>query len=169
MKKEKLIELGISEELAGKVLELHNTAVKELNGQVTTLKADLKTAQDTAKKFEGIDIENVKKTEYERGKKEASGEFEKYKYDRAVEDELKKFGAKNTKAVRALLDMDKVKFNKDGQLEGLSEQLESAKKDNDYLFSTDDGKPSFAGGTGGKGNAAEADATLRAAMGLKAE
>ena len=37
MKKEKLIELGVSEEIAGKVLELHNGAVKELEGQVTKL------------------------------------------------------------------------------------------------------------------------------------
>ncbi len=169
MKKEKLIELGLSEEVAGKVLELHNTAVKDLNGKVTTLTNDLKTAQDVAKKFEGIDIENVKKTEYERGKKEVSDEFTKYKYDRTVDDALSKAGAKNTKALRALLDMEKVKLSKDGQLEGLSEQIDSIRKDNDYLFEADDGKPSFAGGTNGNGNATEADATLRAAMGLKAE
>ena len=163
MKKEKLIELGLSEEASEKVLELHNTALKDLNGRVTALTKDLKTAQEAAKKFEGIDMENVKKTEYERGKKEASTEFEKYKFDRAVQDELTKAGVRNAKAAAALLDMDKVKMA-DGQLQGLSEQIEGIRKDNGYLFH-EDTKPRFAGGASGGGT--QADAGLRAAMGLK--
>ncbi|MBQ7976557.1 MAG: phage scaffolding protein [Clostridia bacterium] len=169
MKKEKLIELGVSEEIAGKVLELHNGAVKELEGQVTKLKGELKTAQDTAKKFEGIDIETVKKEEYERGKSEVSKEFDAYKQETALGAALAKAGSKNNKAVKALLDMDKVTF-KDGKFEGLDEQLENIKKDSDYLFNKeDDGKPTFAGKTGGDNGPAAEGATLRAAMGLKTE
>ena len=53
--------------------------------------------------------------------------------DFAVEDELRKFGAKNNKAVRALLDMDAVTF--DGEkLQGLIEQLEQLRKENGFLF-----------------------------------
>ena len=167
MKKEKLIELGISEELADKVLALHTGAVKDLEGQVKTLKGDLKTAQDTAKKFEGIDIEKVKKEEYERGKSEISKECESYKQEHALSAALSKAGAKSDKAVKALLDMDKVTY-KDGKFEGLDEQLEAIKKDSDYLFNKeDDGKPTFTGKTGGDGGPASENATLRAAMGLK--
>ena len=167
MKKEKLIELGVPEETCDKVLELHTGAVKELEGQVTKLKGDLKTAQDAAKKFEGIDIETVKKEEYERGKSEISKEFDAYKQEHALSDALSKFGARNLKAVKALIDMEKVTF-KDGKFEGLSEQLEAIKKDSDYLFkSEDNGKPKFADKTGGDGGAEGESATLRAAMGLK--
>lgn len=153
MKKEKLIELGVPEEVCDKVLELHNGTVKELEGQVTKLKGDLKTAQDTAKKFEGIDIENVKKEEYERGKNEVTKELEAYKKETALGAALSKAGSKNNKAVKALLDMEKVTF-KDGKFEGLDEQLEAIKKDSDYLFNKeDDGKPKFVDKTGGTGGA----------------
>lgn len=169
MKKEKLIELGVPEEIAGKVLELHNGVVKELEGQVGKLKGDLKTAQDTAKRFEGIDIEKVKKDEYERGKSEVSKEFDAYKQENALSAALSKAGAKNDKAVKALLDMEKVTY-KDGKFSGLDEQIEAIRKDSDYLFNKeDDGKPKFAGKTGGNDSAAPENATLRAAMGLKSE
>jgi hypothetical protein len=44
-------------------------------------------------------------------------------------------GAKNTKALRALLDMEKIKYEND-TLSGLDEQIEAIKKDNDFLFET---------------------------------
>lgn len=46
---------------------------------------------------------------------------------------LTKGGALNSKATKALLDMDAIKFD-DGKLTGLDEQLETVKKDNPYLF-----------------------------------
>ena len=48
--------------------------------------------------------------------------------DFAISNALKDAGAKNTKATLALLDMDKVSVDEDGQLFGLSEQLEKLQK-----------------------------------------
>ena len=47
---------------------------------------------------------------------------------------MKDAGAKNTKAVLALLDLDKVSVDEDGQLFGISEQLEELQKTDAYLF-----------------------------------
>ena len=64
----------------------------------------------------------------------------KQKYDKdteALKTELKqaKFnGAKNTKAVRALLDLDSLELDENGGLSGLSQQLESLRADNGFLF-----------------------------------
>src|SRR5699024_12596363 len=56
------------------------------------------------------------------------------KKDYEIAAALSKAGAKNDKAVKALLDTEKVNFDDDGKLIGLSEQLEAVKKDNDFLF-----------------------------------
>lgn len=54
--------------------------------------------------------------------------------DNAVNTALAAVGAKNTKAVKALLDMTKVKLGEDGELNGLDEQLELVQKTDSYLF-----------------------------------
>ena len=53
--------------------------------------------------------------------------------DFAVENELRGFGAKSSKAVRALLDLGGVEL-KDGEAVGLKEQLERLREEQGYLF-----------------------------------
>ncbi len=72
------------------------------------------------------------------------------KLDFAIEKALTVAKAKNTKAVKALLDMDKVKLDGD-QLLGIDEQLKALQQSDPYLFG-DAGK--VGGGTNppGAGN-----------------
>lgn len=65
--------------------------------------------------------------------------------DYAIDSELTKVGAKNLKAVKALLDNEKIVV-KDGQIVGLNEQLEALKKSDAYLFNETQPKPSGKGG-----------------------
>lgn len=141
MKKEELTALGVAEDAAEKI-------IKAFDKETKTLKGDLKAANEKLEKYSDIDIDAEKASEYERGKSEVQADFDKYKNDRAIDDVLLKSGARNSTAVKALLDMDKVSF-KDGKPEGLAEQLEALKKDSGYLFETDSKKPSFADKTGG--------------------
>ena len=60
-------------------------------------------------------------------------ELERVKLDGALEVALLKSGAKNTKAVRALMDIGSLSF-KDGVLSGFSEQLAAVRRENGYLF-----------------------------------
>ena len=53
--------------------------------------------------------------------------------DGALETAMAKSGAKSTKALRGMLDMEKIQY-KDGALSGFDEQLEQIKSENDYLF-----------------------------------
>ena len=53
--------------------------------------------------------------------------------DIALDLSLIKAGARSTKALRGLLELDKIKLDGD-ELLGLSEQLEQVKKENSYLF-----------------------------------
>ena len=96
------------------------------------------------------------------GKQEAhKATITQMKRDSAIESALTSAKARNTKAVRALLDEGKLVLNDDGTLSGIKEQIEAVKKDNAFLFDSSDddnngggngGKPFF-GGSNPKGGA----------------
>ena len=60
-------------------------------------------------------------------------EMEELRTDFAVDKELTGLGAKNLKAVKALLDMDALRASEDSQAE-LTRQLEEIRRENGYLF-----------------------------------
>ena len=96
----------------------------------------------------------------------------------AIDLALTKAGAKNNKAVKALLDDAKITLNEKGEVVGLTEQLDSVRKDADYLFEAKSGgqdnpntnnnpnKPSFGNGNQSGGSGGTADEALRRAFGL---
>lgn len=148
MKREDLKKLGLEDEAIESVMKLHGQTVNGLQEQVTTLQAseanlksqnvkhekDLKTLQK-----DNGDNETLKQTikDLQKQNADAKAEFEQQlvgmQRDSAIEKALATSGAKNTKAVKALLDADKIVF-KDGELSGLAEQLEAYKQSDPYMF-----------------------------------
>ena len=120
------------------------------------------------------------KTKYEELLKTQKADKEKYEADLlenrksyAIDLALTKAGARNNKAVKALLDDKKITVADNGEVSGISEQLDTIRKDADYLFdakpaeqnNTNPLKPTF--GTGNQQNAGgQADQSLRKAFGL---
>ncbi len=111
----------------------------EINDVNKTLKEQLEAANKQIEGFKGLDIEGVKKaaeewkTKAEKAEAEAKTRIETLQFDHALESALLGARAKNAKAVKALIDADALKL-KDGEIIGLSEQLEKLKADNDFLF-----------------------------------
>lgn len=148
MKREDLKKLGLEDEAIESVMKLHGQTVNGLQEQVTTLQAseanlksqnekhekDLKTLQK-----DNDDNETLKQTikDLQKQNADAKAGYEKQlvgmQRDSAIEKALATSGAKNTKAVKALLDADKIVF-KDGELSGLAEQLEAYKQSDPYMF-----------------------------------
>lgn len=148
MKREDLKKLGLEDEAIESVMKLHGQTVNGLQEQVTALQAseanlksqnekhekDLKTLQK-----DNADNETLKQTikDLQKQNADAKAEFEQelvgMQRDSAIEKALATSGAKNTKAVKALLDADKIVF-KDGELSGLAEQLEAYKQSDPYMF-----------------------------------
>lgn len=148
MKREDLKKLGLEDEAIESVMKLHGQTVNGLQEQVTALQAseanlksqnekhekDLKTLQK-----DNDDNETLKQTikDLQKQNADAKAGYEKQlvgmQRDSAIEKALATSGAKNTKAVKALLDADKIVF-KDGELSGLSEQLEAYKQSDPYMF-----------------------------------
>ena len=67
----------------------------------------------------------------------------------ALEGALTNAKSKNNKALKALLNMDNIKYQ-EGKLEGLQEQIEALQKDASYLFDLDTA-PQNTGGLGSFG------------------
>ena len=159
MKKEEFVKIGVSEELAAacekaSLEELKDfvprARMNEVNEENKTLKqsvADRDKQLDDLKKSSGDNdelkkqIETLQQQNADQQKAHAE-EMAKLKLDNAVETALTAAGAKNTKAVRSLFDVSKLKLADDGSVEGLKEQIAAVQKSDPYMF-TD--KPSFKG------------------------
>lgn len=98
--------------------------------------------RDTVSKFDGVDVEKLKKDAAEWETK-YNTDIAAAKLDNAVSLALVEAKAKNPKLARAALDMSLVKLDGD-KLLGLSEQLDNLKKSDAYLFDIEEG-----GGNGG--------------------
>jgi len=146
MTKEELIVLGLTEEQAKKVLEavkeyVPKTQLGEVEQERDSLKATIAerdTQLETLKKSSGDNaalqqqIADLQKANEEQ-QKAHDAEITQLRLDNAVEAALLTAGAKNVKAVRALMDADKLKLEKDGTVSGLSEQ-NAIQKSDDYLL-----------------------------------
>ena len=79
-------------------------------------------------------------------------EMDRLQFNFALDSALTNAKSKNNKALKALLNMDNIKYQ-EGKLEGLQEQIEALQKDASYLFDLDT-TPQNTGGLGnfGRGN-----------------
>lgn len=103
MTKEKLVELGLTEEQAVDV-------IKEF---------------DELKKI-AVDVEELKKTH--------EAEMNQLRLDNAIDNALSAAGAKNAKAVRALLNDKNISLGEDGKVAGLDDQIAALQKSDAYMF-----------------------------------
>lgn len=115
----------------------------ETSEQVKALNERIQEQQkqvDELSKFKGSNEElQAKISELKAANEEQEKAFNEkllnYKSDTAWDKALTKANSKNAKALKALIDPEKVKFNAEtGELEGFDEQLELVKKDNGFLF-----------------------------------
>lgn len=156
MKKDDFLKLGLDDEIAKKceaasLEELKeyipksrfdevNSAkkkfesdVKDRDKQLEDLKKSTGNIEDFKKQIESLQKENKEKAEhYEL-------EMQKLRVDTKIDSTLSNFGARNIRSVKALLDgVDKFKFDKDGNIEGLEDQIKQIKKSDPYLFANND-------------------------------
>jgi Phage minor structural protein GP20 len=148
MKREDLKQLELSDEVIDKVMALHGADIESHKARITTMQTELDTTQAqlteagaTIEGFKRLDIDAIKaaaddyKAKFEQAQTESAAQLASLKFDHALESALTTAKAKNPRAVQALLSRDLLKLNDaDGSIIGLNEQLETIKKDNDYLF-----------------------------------
>ena len=148
MTKEQLMAMGLNEEQAKKVLDsldgeyVPKSKFQEVSEENKTLK---KSVGDRDKQLENLkkssgdnaelqkQISDLQKANAEQQKAHEQ-ELSQLKLDNAIDLALSGAKAKNSKAVKAVMDLSKVKLGEDGQLTGFSEQLEALQKSDGYLF-----------------------------------
>lgn len=168
MKTEFLKSLNLSQEVIDKIMAENGKgiAVEQKKAEkviqerdsyklkAESLETQVNDANTEIQKFKDMDIDGIKKAAddwketAEKAKADADKQISQMKFDYALSAALTGAKAKNAKAVKALLDMDGLKFN-DGKIVGLDEQLAQIKADNDYLFESDEPAPEFVKGTNG--------------------
>ncbi|RHT94188.1 hypothetical protein DW721_07015 [Clostridium sp. AM27-31LB] len=149
MTRQELEDLGLDKEQADKVLSINKADVEDAGKEVQTENANLKKqVKERDKQLENLkasagDNEELKKQIkqlQEDNKTQAAAhekELTQLKIDTAVDKALTESGAKNNKAVRALLNLDDAALLDDGLVKGLSEQIDKLKADDGskFLFS----------------------------------
>ncbi|MCI7084729.1 phage scaffolding protein [bacterium] len=116
--------------------------VNKLREARDNYKEQLETAQNALKEFDGVDVKdlqgkietlnnNLKTKETEYQNKIAEMEF-----NSVLDGAISKSGAKNAKAVKALLDLEALKSSKN-QADDITKALETVKSENDFMFTSD--------------------------------
>ena len=109
-------------------VEWLKTQVGDRDKQLETLKASAGDNADLKKQIEDLQTENA------TAKANHESELNQLKIDFAVEKALTGAKAKNIKAVKALLELNDAKLDKDGNVKGLAEQIEKLTSGDDTKF-----------------------------------
>lgn len=111
-----------------------NEAKKELEKQISDRDKQLK---DLSAKAQGNEELTKQIEELQLSNKQTKDDYENkiasIQFNYALEGALTGAKCKNNKALKALLNLDEVKYQ-EGKLEGLESQIESLKKEASYLF-----------------------------------
>lgn len=156
-----------------KELQAEQTKVAAAEADRDKYKEQLDTATAELDKFKDVKPEELQATiqKLQADLKAKDDEYAAREADRLFKDSVKEAitaaGGRNEKAVMALLDIDSLKNSKN-QKDDIKSALEALKKDNDYLFSSEEPIKNPTGPTGGSGGG-DASSALRAAMGLPEE
>lgn len=84
--------------------------------------------------FQDYETLKNKSGEYESQIEKLNNDLKTTKINSAIELCIIKEKGKNTKAISALLDMDKITLTDDGNIEGLDDQIKNIKENNTYMF-----------------------------------
>lgn len=181
MKREDVTKIfeGATEEQVSALLNIHSAdignAKKALETERDSLKEQLKTAQDSLKGFEGVDVKDLQAkvtaltADLAAKQKEHEAKIADMEFSSALDAAISGSKAKNAKAVRALLDVDTLKASKNQQAD-IAAAIKKCQEENDYLFGSDEPIKKSVHESGGTGNGGSSPlAAMRAAMGLPAE
>lgn len=138
-----------------------------------SVKAQLQTARDGLKAFEGVDVKDlqgqVAKLTKDLSDKEAEhqAKLAELAFDGDLKDAITAARGRSVKAIRAELDVDALRASKNRQAD-IKAALEGLKKDSAYLFEPEETPPPYAAGTGTGGKPVTGMDAIRTAAGLTA-
>lgn len=139
MKRKFLEDLGIEKEMIDKIMDENGNDVNRITVERDNYKTQFETAQNTLKGFEGVDVNELQSkiatlnTDLANKDSQWQSKLDELEFNSLLKDTVKGAGARNDKAVMALLDIDTLKNSKNREAD-IASALEATKKDNAYLF-----------------------------------
>lgn len=144
MKRAFLEALGLEKEIIDSIMTENGKDVEKAKADYDDLKGQLDTAQGTITDLKKGNKDNEalqsKVTEYENTIKQLQADSAKKDFDYRLDNALKEAKPRNMKAIKALLDLEKVKLDGDN-IAGLEEQLKTLRESDAYLFDTETAPP----------------------------
>lgn len=148
--------------------------VDKITASRDNYKTQLETAQNALKEFEGVDVKELQgkitnlQNDLATKDKEHQDKLADIEFNSVVDYCITSLKAKNAKAVKALLDLETLKKSKN-QAEDVKAAIDAVKKDNDYLFDSDEPVNKSVKDTGNPNTGGGEFDKMRAAMGLPPE
>lgn len=167
MKRKFLEDLGIEKEIVDKIMTENGKDIEAAKADYDSLKAELAAANTTiAERDEQLaglkdstkDNEELTKkiAELEQENKDSAAkhkaELNSLKINAAIDKALLSYKAKTPKAVKAMLNMDNIKLDKDGNITGLDEQIKALSEADDTKYLFDSAAPTLRGTQPGYGS-----------------
>lgn len=145
MQRKFLDDFGLEKDIVDKIMAENGMDIEEarskLEAERDNYKSQLETAQTALKEFDGIDVKElsgkIAQLEADMSKKETEyqSKIADMEFNSVLDGAITKSGARNAKALKALLDIDVLKMSKN-QAEDINAAIEKVKSENDYLFET---------------------------------
>lgn len=182
MKTEFLKELGLEQDAIDKVMAENGKDIaaeqaktKKAEGERDNYKTQLDTAKEALGKFDGVDVDGLKK-QIEGLQSDLKAKDEEYAakeaertFNETLSTAITSAGGKNAKAIMAMLDLDTLKSSKD-QSKDIQTAIEAVKKSDAYMFGSNEPHKNAVGRTGGdEGGKDISFSAMRALMGLPAD
>lgn len=174
MQRKTLEDLGLEKEVIDKIMAENGSDIEKVKQsaqtQIEDLTTSLSTATDTLKSFEGVDVKELQgkiaqlNADLQAKDSEYQTKLADMEFTTALDSAIGITGARNAKAVKALLDLDALKISKNQQ-EGIKKALETVRSENDYLFGSDEPIKNPVRDTGNSNVGAD-NSFMRSVMGL---
>ena len=129
--------LDLDAETINTIMAEYGKNFTELKEERDKLKDENKSLKSEVEESKKVDIDAIKKEQFDLGKEEGTKELETFKKSIALKDALKSTKAKDINLLSKLIDNEKINYEeKDGKFEitGLDDQITEIKKSHDYLF-----------------------------------
>ncbi len=146
MKTEDLKALGLTEDQITAIMKENGIDIAKEQKKTTAaeldrdnFKAQLETAQTALKDFEGVDVKDLQgkitqlTKDIEAKESEYQAKLSDIDFNSTIEAAITGAGAKNSKAVKALLDIEAIKSSKNQEAD-IKAAIEACQKENDFLF-----------------------------------
>ncbi len=156
MKRKFLEDLGLEAEAIEKIMAEAGKDVTSLKARVDDLTEQINVKDTTIveknnkiAELEKVDVEAIKKEEYEKGKSDGSKEIEVFKKNNALDKALQGFKVKDPELIKPKLKLEQIEYEAEGDgfkvSKGLEEQINPLKQTYGYIFDDDNPLPQFTG------------------------